>query len=87
MWIKILSGIIIFSRYLKRYHHTCVYYRSFENKHLNVQHRFLYYNAYIKSHIRYWCAVWGDSCNFNAYKIEKLERRASKLVLRMVIQH
>ena len=48
---------------------------------LNVQHRLLYYNAYIKSHIEYCCIVWGNSCNFNAYKIEKLQRRACKLIL------
>ena len=34
---------------------------------LNVQHRLLYYNAYIKSHIEYCCIVWGNSCIFNAY--------------------
>ena len=48
---------------------------------LNVQHRLLFYNAYIKSHIEYCCVVWGNSCNLNAYKIEKLQRRACKLIL------
>ena len=48
---------------------------------LNVQHRLLFYNAYIKSYIEYCCVVWGNSCNFNAYKIEKLQRRACKLIL------
>ena len=48
---------------------------------LNVQHRLLYYNVYIKSHIEYCCVVWGNSCNFNAFKIEKLQRRACKLIL------
>ena len=48
---------------------------------LNVQHRLLYYNAYIKSDIEYCCVVWGNSCNFNAFKIEKLQRRACKLIL------
>ena len=41
----------------------------------------MYYNAYIKSHIEYCCVVWGNSCNFNAFKIEKLQRRACKLIL------
>ena len=41
----------------------------------------MYYNAYIKSHIEYCCIVWGNSCNFNAYKIKKLQRRACKLIL------
>ena len=48
---------------------------------LNVQHRLLYYNACIKSCIEYCCVVWGNSCNFNAFKIEKLQRRACKLIL------
>ena len=48
---------------------------------LNVQHRLLYYNAYIKSHIDYCCVVWGNSCNFNAFKIEKLQRRDCKFIL------
>ena len=26
--------------------------------------------------------MWGNSCNFNAFKIEKLQRRACKLILR-----
>ena len=25
--------------------------------------------------------MWGSSCNFNAYKIEKLQRRVFKLIL------
>ena len=33
---------------------------------LTVQHRRLFYNAYIKSHIEYCCVVWGNSCSFNA---------------------
>ena len=47
---------------------------------LTVQHRRMFYNAYIKSHIEYCCVVWGNSCSFNAYKIEKLQRRACKLI-------
>ena len=48
---------------------------------LTKQHRLLYYNAYIKSHLEYCCVVWGNSTNFNTYKIEKLQRRACKLIL------
>ena len=40
----------------------------------------LYYNAYIKPHLEYCCVVWGNSSNFNTYKIEKLQR-ACKLIL------
>ena len=46
-----------------------------------MQHRRLYYNAYINSHLEYCCVVWGSSTNLNVYKIEKLQRRACKLIL------
>ena len=46
-----------------------------------MQHRLLYYNAYIKSHIENCCEVWGNSCNFNTFRIEKSQRRACKLIL------
>ena len=48
---------------------------------LPVQHRLLYNNAYIKSHIEYCCVVRGNSSNFNTYRIEKLQSRAFKLIL------
>ena len=48
---------------------------------LTEQHRLLYYNAYIKPHLEHCCIVWGNSSNFNTYKIEKLQRRACKLIL------
>ena len=56
------------------YQPTFGYYLKFE--HIKL----LYYNAYIKSHFEYCCVVWGNSCNYNAYKIEKLQRRACKLI-------
>ena len=46
---------------------------------LSVQHRLMYYNAYIQSHTELCYVVWGNSCNFNPRKIEKLQRRASTL--------
>ena len=51
---------------------------------LTKQHRLLYYNAYIKSHLEYCCVVWGNSTNLNTYMIEKLQKkkkRACKLIL------
>ena len=51
------------------------------SSYLSVQHRRLYYNTYIKSHLEYCCVVWGSSTNLNVYKIEKLQRRACKLIL------
>ena len=41
----------------------------------------LFYNAYIKSHFEYYCGIWGNSFNSNLHKIEKLQRRACKLIL------
>ena len=35
----------------------------------------------IKSHFEYCCVVWGNSCYYNAYRIEKFQRRACKLIL------
>ena len=80
MWIKIFSGITISSKFPKRYHYTCDCYLKF-GRYLTKQHRLLYYNAYIKPHLEYCCAVWGNSSNFNTYKIENLQRRVCKLIL------
>lgn len=41
----------------------------------------MFYNAYIKPHLEYCCVVWGNASNFNTNKIEKLQRRACKLIL------
>ena len=35
----------------------------------------------IKPHFENWCVVWGNSFNSNLHKIEKLQRRACKLIL------
>ena len=41
----------------------------------------LFYNDYIKLHFEYCCVIWGNSFNSNLHKIEKLQRRACKLIL------
>ena len=48
---------------------------------LPLKHRMIYYNAYIKPHLEYCCVIWGNSFNSNMYKIEKLQRRACKIIL------
>ena len=48
---------------------------------LPIHHRMTFYNAYIKPHLEYCCVIWGNSFNSNVYKIEKLQRRACKLIL------
>ena len=51
------------------------------DKIIPFQQRVLFYNAYIKPHFEYCCVIWGNSFNSNVHKIEKLERRACKLIL------
>lgn len=48
---------------------------------LSVEHRLLFYNAYIKPHLEYCCVVWGNSSNYNIQLMEKLQRRACKNIL------
>ena len=48
---------------------------------LSLEHRLLFYNAYIKTHFDYCSIVWGNSSNNNINKINKLQRRACKLIL------
>ena len=46
---------------------------------LSKQHRVLYYNAYIKPHFEHCCTIWGNSFDFNLYKVEKIQIRACKI--------
>ena len=48
---------------------------------LSTDHRILFYNAYIKPHIEYCSVVWCNTSNNNINKINKLQRRACKLIL------
>ena len=32
---------------------------------LSLQHRVLFYNAYIKPHFKYCCVIWGNSFKYN----------------------
>ena len=52
------------------------------SRYLSVEDRLLFYNAYIKSQFDYCCAIWGNSTTYNIKKIDKLHRRACKLILR-----
>ena len=52
-----------------------------QKSYLPLKHRMIYYNAYIKPHLDYCCVIWGNSFNTNMYKIEKLQRRACKIIL------
>ena len=48
---------------------------------LTTNHRLMFYNAYIKPHIEYCSIVWRNVSNNNINKINKLQRRACKLIL------
>ncbi|MCG8112744.1 MAG: reverse transcriptase domain-containing protein [Candidatus Thiodiazotropha taylori] len=48
---------------------------------LSVEHRLLYYNAYVKPHLEYCCIVWSNTSSANINKISKLQKRACKLIL------
>ena len=40
-----------------------------------------FYNAYIQPHLDYCNTIWGNSSNYNASKITKLQRRACNVIL------
>lgn len=48
---------------------------------LSLEHRLLFYNAYIKPHFDYCSIIWGSSTNSNINNINKLQRRACKCIL------
>ena len=48
---------------------------------LSREHRLLFYNSYIKPQFDYCSVIWSNSSNFNIDKINKLQRRACKLIL------
>ena len=48
---------------------------------LSIDHRNLFYKAYIKPHIEYCSVVWCNTSTSNINKINKLQRRACKLIL------
>ena len=48
---------------------------------LSVEHRLLFYNAYIKLHFEYCSTVWSNTSTGNINKITKLQRRVCKLIL------
>ena len=48
---------------------------------LSTDHRLLFYKAYIKPHLDNCSVVWCNTSNSNINKINKLQRRACKLIL------
>ena len=48
---------------------------------LSINHRVLFYNAYINPHLDYCSLIWINTSNVNINKITKLQRRSCKLIL------
>lgn len=48
---------------------------------LSIEHRLLFYKAYIKPHLEYCSVVWSNTSNCNINTITKLQRRACKIIL------
>ena len=46
-----------------------------------MDHRSLFYKAYIQPHINYCNIVWGNSSNYNVSQITKLQKRVCKIIL------
>ena len=48
---------------------------------LSVEHRLMFYNAYVKPHFDYCNTVCSNTSSENINKISKLQRRTCKLIL------
>ena len=53
-----------------------------QNKiYMSVEHRLMFYNAYIKPHFDYCNTVWSNTSSRNINKISELRRRACKSIV------
>ena len=48
---------------------------------LSNEHRLLYYKSYVQPHFNYCNIIWGNASNFNVGRINRLQKRACKLIL------
>ena len=48
---------------------------------LFIEHRLLFYKAYIKPHFEYCSVIWSNTSSSNINKFNTLQRRACKLIL------
>ena len=48
---------------------------------LSIEHRLLFYKAYIKPHFEYCSVIWSNTSSSNINKFNTLQRRACKLIL------
>ena len=47
----------------------------------SLEHRSVFYNAYIQPQFNYCDIIWGNSSNYNVSKLTKLQMRACKVIL------
>ena len=50
-------------------------------RYLSKEHRLMYYKSYIQPHLDYANIVWGSTCKNNLMQIERLQRRACRVIL------
>ena len=50
--------------------------------HVSVEHRINFYRSYIQPHMDYANVLWGNAAKTKIVKIERLQKRACKLILK-----
>ena len=60
---------------------TNVWLLSKIKRYLSVEHRVLFYKSYIQPHLDYANIVWGSAAKTNLMQIERLQRRACRVIL------
>lgn len=48
---------------------------------LSVEHRILFYKSYIQPHVDYCNIIWGNCAKGNLIKVERLQKRACRIIL------
>ena len=52
------------------------------SKHVNKNSLKQYYNSYVLSVLEFECVVWGNTTNANLTRLEKLQKRAARMILK-----
>ena len=50
-------------------------------RYLSVEHRVLFYKSYVHPHLDYGNIVWGNAAKTNLLQLERLQRRACRVIL------
>ena len=51
------------------------------SRYLSNDHRLLYYKSYIQPHFNYCNVIWGNASNSNVTRMNRLQKRACKLII------